>query len=59
MVLTYMVMDDLVVTPMSTVPSITLLNKFNVKEVGAPEERVIKLGLAEVCKLIFLQCYDL
>ncbi|CAA0841373.1 Protein of unknown function (DUF674 [Striga hermonthica] len=36
-VVTYMVMDDLVVTPMSTISSITLLNKFNVKEVGALE----------------------
>ncbi|RVX13796.1 hypothetical protein CK203_010334 [Vitis vinifera] len=33
-VVTYMVMDDLVVKPMSTISSITLLNKFNVKEVG-------------------------
>ncbi|KAL6326756.1 hypothetical protein AAG906_010931 [Vitis piasezkii] len=36
-VVTYMVMDDLVVKPMSTISSITLLNKFNVKEVGALE----------------------
>ncbi|KAL2323902.1 hypothetical protein Fmac_022960 [Flemingia macrophylla] len=34
-VVTYMIMDDLVITPMSTISSITLLNKFNVKEVGA------------------------
>ncbi|KAJ1400191.1 hypothetical protein SESBI_29751 [Sesbania bispinosa] len=31
---TFMVMDDLVVEPMSTISSITLLNKFNVKEIG-------------------------
>ncbi|EYU36143.1 hypothetical protein ABFS82_14G239800 [Erythranthe guttata] len=34
-VVTYMVMDDLVVKPMSTISSLTLLSKFNVKEVGA------------------------
>ncbi|KAI3461372.1 hypothetical protein Pfo_018035 [Paulownia fortunei] len=39
-VVTYMVMDDLVAMPMSTISSITLLNKFNVKEVGALEEKV-------------------
>ncbi|WMV35339.1 hypothetical protein MTR67_028724 [Solanum verrucosum] len=31
---TYMVTDDLVVKPMSPISSITLLNKFNVKNVG-------------------------
>ncbi|KAG5533334.1 hypothetical protein RHGRI_027509 [Rhododendron griersonianum] len=39
-VVTYMVMDDLVVTPMSTSSVITMLNKLNVKDVGALEERV-------------------
>lgn len=29
-VVTFMVMDDLVVQPMSTISSITLLNKFNI-----------------------------
>ncbi|KAI8539911.1 hypothetical protein RHMOL_Rhmol09G0219600 [Rhododendron molle] len=48
-VVTYMVMDDLVVTPMSAVSSITtLLNKFNVEEVGALEERVVDVGMPEV-----------
>ncbi|KAH7841126.1 hypothetical protein Vadar_025902 [Vaccinium darrowii] len=47
-VVTYMVMDDLVVTPMSTISSITMLNKFNVKEVGALEERVVDMGMPEV-----------
>ncbi|KAK4408469.1 hypothetical protein Sango_0427900 [Sesamum angolense] len=36
-VVTYMVMDNLEVNPMSTISSITLLNKFNVKEVGGLE----------------------
>ncbi|XP_058182805.1 uncharacterized protein LOC131300824 [Rhododendron vialii] len=51
-VVTYMVMDDLVVTPMSTISSITMLNKFNVKDVGALEERVVDLGMPEGLKLL-------
>ena len=46
---TYMVMDDLVVKPMSTISTITLLNKFNVKDVGALEEKVVDFAMAEVC----------
>ncbi|XP_017647963.2 uncharacterized protein LOC108488178 [Gossypium arboreum] len=38
-VVTYMVMDDLVVSPMSKISSITLLNKFKFQEVGIFEER--------------------
>ncbi|KAI3461378.1 hypothetical protein Pfo_018041 [Paulownia fortunei] len=51
-VVTYMVMDDLVVTPLSTIVSITLLNKFNVKEVSALEEKVVDFGKDEVVKLL-------
>ena len=47
-VVTYMVMDDLEVKPMSTISSITLLNKFNVKHIGALEEQVVELGMDEV-----------
>ncbi|KAL6577354.1 hypothetical protein OROMI_011630 [Orobanche minor] len=43
-VVTYMVMDDLVVKPVSTISSITLLDQFNVKDVGALEEKVVNLG---------------
>eukprot|EP00261_Vitis_vinifera_P038660 XP_019079903.1 PREDICTED: uncharacterized protein LOC100250229 isoform X1 [Vitis vinifera] len=50
-VVTYMVMDDLVVKPMSTISSITLLNKFNVKEVGALE-KVVDFTMAEGLKLL-------
>ena len=35
------------VKPMSTISSITLLNNFNVKEVGGLEEKVVDLGLEE------------
>ncbi|KAL8029727.1 hypothetical protein ABFX02_14G243200 [Erythranthe guttata] len=51
-VVTYMVMDDLVVTPMSTISSLTLLSKFNVKEVGALQEKVVDLGMSEAVKLL-------
>ncbi|KAG5533335.1 hypothetical protein RHGRI_027510 [Rhododendron griersonianum] len=51
-VVTYMVMDDLVVTPMSTISGISMLNKFNVKEVGALEERFVDLGMPESLKLL-------
>jgi hydroxymethylpyrimidine/phosphomethylpyrimidine kinase len=43
-----MVMDDLVVQPMSTISSITLLNKFNIKEVGSLQEKVVEMGMDEV-----------
>ena len=45
-VVTYMVMDDLVVKPMSAISIITLLSKL---EVGALEEKVVDLGMDEVC----------
>ncbi|KAI8539908.1 hypothetical protein RHMOL_Rhmol09G0219400 [Rhododendron molle] len=51
-VVTYMVTDDLVVTPMSTISSISVLRKFDVKEVGALEERVVHLGMPEGLKLL-------
>ncbi|MCD7471694.1 hypothetical protein HAX54_012309 [Datura stramonium] len=47
-VVTYMVMDDLLVMPMSTISSITLLNKFNVKDVGALQEEVVHFGMEEL-----------
>ncbi|GFY83630.1 hypothetical protein Acr_03g0004040 [Actinidia rufa] len=46
-VVTYMVMDDLVVKPMSGISSITLLNKFNVKDLSALEEKVVDFGMDE------------
>lgn len=47
-VVTYMVMDDLEVKPMSTISSIALLNRFNVKDVGTLEEKVVGLGMDQV-----------
>lgn len=52
-VVTYMIMDDLEVQPMSTISSIAMLNKFNVKDVGALEEKVVQLGLQESCITLF------
>jgi hypothetical protein len=47
-VITYMMMDDLDVKPMSIISAITLLSKFNVRDVGAVEEKVVDLGMDEV-----------
>jgi hypothetical protein len=47
-VITYMVLDDLDVKPMSTISAITLLSKFNVRDVGAVEEKVVDFGMDEV-----------
>ncbi|KAB1217970.1 hypothetical protein CJ030_MR3G014620 [Morella rubra] len=51
-VVTYMVMDDLEVKPMSIISGITLLNEFSVKELGGVEEKVVYLGMSEGLKLL-------
>ncbi|KAL6272770.1 hypothetical protein ACE6H2_023462 [Prunus campanulata] len=51
-VVTYMVMDNLEVKPMSTISSIAVLNQFNVKDVGALREVVVHLGMQEGLKLL-------
>jgi hypothetical protein len=45
---TYMLMDDLVIQPFSPVSIITLLNKFNFKQVGTLQEIVVEVGMDEV-----------
>ncbi|XVE69069.1 hypothetical protein DITRI_Ditri09bG0120000 [Diplodiscus trichospermus] len=53
--ITYMIMDDLAVRPMSTmstISSITLLNKFKIKDAGVLEEKVIDVGPDEGLKLL-------
>ncbi|KAF7847999.1 hypothetical protein BT93_L2382 [Corymbia citriodora subsp. variegata] len=57
-VVTYMVMDDLAVNPMSTISSMALLNKFNVKEIGHLEEKVVSLGIDEGIKLLRASFYS-
>ncbi|XP_048139373.1 uncharacterized protein LOC115756742 isoform X1 [Rhodamnia argentea] len=51
-VVTYMVMDDLVVKPMSAISCIALLNSFNVHDIGDLQEKVIDFGLDEAIKLL-------
>ncbi|KAK2987789.1 hypothetical protein RJ640_030679 [Escallonia rubra] len=47
-VITYMVMDDLTLKPMSTISSITLLNSFSVTDLGALQEKAVTLGKNEI-----------
>ncbi|KAI3517313.1 hypothetical protein L1887_16527 [Cichorium endivia] len=51
-VVTYMVMDDLVVKPMSTISSITLINSFGVKDLSQLEEKTLQFGKDEALKLL-------
>ncbi|KAM0043261.1 hypothetical protein Hdeb2414_s0010g00339181 [Helianthus debilis subsp. tardiflorus] len=51
-VVTYMVMDDLVVKPMSTISSITLINKFGIKDLSQLEEKTVSFGKDEGLKLL-------
>jgi ABC-type branched-subunit amino acid transport system ATPase component len=45
----FLVMDDLLIQPMSTVSStITLLNNLIVKEIGPFQEKVVEMGMDEV-----------
>ncbi|XVE69065.1 hypothetical protein DITRI_Ditri09bG0119600 [Diplodiscus trichospermus] len=46
-VVTYMVTDDLMVEPMSTISNIALLSRFNIKDVGVLEEKTIKIDMDE------------
>ncbi|GMN57304.1 hypothetical protein TIFTF001_026417 [Ficus carica] len=46
-----MIMDDLVVEPMSAISGIVLL-KFNIKDVGVLEERVVDITMSEGLKLL-------
>ncbi|CAL1374445.1 unnamed protein product [Linum trigynum] len=51
---TYMVMDDLTVLPLESTMStaISLLNKFNIKDLGVIEERVVQVGISEGLELL-------
>lgn len=44
---TYMVTDELVVMPMSTISSITLLKKCNVPDISCLEEKIVDFGIQE------------
>ncbi|XP_024628688.1 uncharacterized protein [Medicago truncatula] len=51
-VVTFMVMDDLSIQPMPTLSGITILNKFNIKEMGTLQEMVVEFGVEEGSKLL-------
>ncbi|KAI9127868.1 hypothetical protein K1719_000861 [Acacia pycnantha] len=57
-VVTYMVMDDLMVQPMSTISCIALLNKFNIKDVSSLQEMDVEFGVHEGIEFLkaSLQC---
>lgn len=46
---TYMITDDLSVSPMSMISGVALLNKFSVNGFAALEERMVEFGIDEVC----------
>ncbi|KAI4986836.1 hypothetical protein ZWY2020_019466 [Hordeum vulgare] len=43
-IMTYTVMDDLTVTPMSSISSITLLSTLAVRDLAALQEKTVQLG---------------
>ncbi|WCJ19536.1 hypothetical protein M5689_001822 [Euphorbia peplus] len=49
---TYMVMDNLEVKPLSTISGLALLNSFNIQDVSSLKEMVVRVGAAEALKLI-------
>nr|CAN74503.1 hypothetical protein VITISV_024540 [Vitis vinifera] len=51
---TYMVANDLSVTPMSMTSTMALFKKYNISEVGVLEEKVVVIGLEEA--LLLLHC---
>ncbi|XP_059669992.1 uncharacterized protein LOC132315668 isoform X1 [Cornus florida] len=51
-VVTYMVMDDLEVKPMSTISSVTVLNTFDVKDVGALQEKTVEVDMGKGLELV-------
>ncbi|XP_062172548.1 uncharacterized protein LOC133878075 [Alnus glutinosa] len=51
-VATFMVMDDLMVKPMSTITNITLLNTFNVKDVSLLQEKTVNIDIKKGLELV-------
>ncbi|KXG31840.1 hypothetical protein SORBI_3003G066000 [Sorghum bicolor] len=49
---TYTVMDDLSVTPMSNISSIALLHRLGVEDLGALEEKTVKIGYQEGLEIL-------
>jgi hypothetical protein len=53
----YMVMDDLEVKPLSTTSLVTLLSQFNVKDIRDIKEKVVDVGVDEVCPSLFIPSF--
>ncbi|KAF7020477.1 LOW QUALITY PROTEIN: hypothetical protein CFC21_033571 [Triticum aestivum] len=51
-IVTYTVMDDLKVSPMSSISGITLLNTFGVTDIGSLQERTVQLGYDEGLEIL-------
>ncbi|XP_050210989.1 uncharacterized protein LOC126662039 [Mercurialis annua] len=51
-VVTYMVMDNLEVKPMSTISGITLINTFSIRDLSCLEEKMVDIGVDEGLKLL-------
>lgn len=47
-VITYTIMDDLTVTPISTISIIAMLHNFNLEQVEDLEEEVVNVGMNDV-----------
>ena len=56
-VVTYTVMDDLKVAPMSTISGITLLNTFGITDIGTLQEKTVQLGYDEVTTQVLIICF--
>ncbi|RVW49473.1 hypothetical protein CK203_111155 [Vitis vinifera] len=48
----YMVTDDLSITPMSLTETMALFKKYNIEEVGVLEEKVVAIGLDEALQIL-------
>ncbi|PPD93441.1 hypothetical protein GOBAR_DD09638 [Gossypium barbadense] len=51
-VITYIIMDDLTVTPISTISIVAMLHKFNLEQVEDLEEEVVNVGMNEGLELL-------
>ncbi|KAF3336583.1 hypothetical protein FCM35_KLT19169 [Carex littledalei] len=49
---TYAIMDDLSVMPMSTISTVTLLNRFGIKDLSTLQEKTVGLSLPEGLELL-------
>ncbi|KAF7027988.1 hypothetical protein CFC21_039969 [Triticum aestivum] len=51
-IVTYTVMDDLKVSPMSSISGITMLNTFGVTDIGSLQEKTVQLGYEEGLEIL-------